>query len=86
MSGIFDRNTILLDGCASNHDIVNPGLARNIRLNPTKWFIIDTAAGTYEMTEVCDVPIIGEDRWNPRGTLNVLCAAKSERNPRLDIK
>jgi hypothetical protein len=38
------------------------------------------------MTEVCDVPIVGEGGWNPRGTLNVLCAGKCERNPRLKIK
>ena len=54
-SAVFNRDTILLDPCANNHDIVKPRLARNIRPNPVKGFMIDTAAGTYEMTEVCDM-------------------------------
>jgi len=82
----FNRDTILLDPCANNHDIVNPRLARNIRPNPVKGCFIDTAAGLYEMSEVCDVPILGKGGWNPRGTLNVLCAGKLSRNPRLRIK
>ena len=86
VSGIFNRNTIFSDPCANNHDIVNPGLARNIRPNPVKGFMVDIAAGIYEMTEVCDVPIIGEGGWNPKGTLNVLCAATWQSNPRLKIK
>jgi hypothetical protein len=64
----FNQNIILLDGCARNREIVNSRLARETRVNP------DTAAGTYHVDHICDVPMIGVGVWNPSGSVNVFSA------------